>query len=684
MRYRILVHCIGFFLIVFSKAHVHAQTGADSLLQVLNKEELPDSTRIDVTHEIISMLHFSDPQKCLELLQEIESLMQVASKGRKLDQLHHYGNTFHSLGNMDTMEYFNRKILSLVTREEDDLRYARALRSLGLVYGDRNQLQEAERLYHEVIEIFEARQDSFSIGAIRNSLGLIYDAEGDYRSSMREYLKAYDIFRAVKHEGAQGIILNNLGRVYQTQRNFDKAIDYYKRYMAICTKLGRQSGVATALNNIGAAYSDMLQLDSAEHYLLASVRMKEEIDYKNDLAASLSNLAKVANLEGNHQAAIQYAEQGLKYAREYKNIKDQSFCLLELARAYAGMEAASKAKTAYLKALELAEEMKNIKLRFDINEGLYLLHRAGNPITAIGYLEQAYVLKDSILNEENVEALTTLRLEHEFNEKQLIDKQRINTLELQEKLQSARLGNQKAAIITLASLLTVLGALLFILFKQKNRISQQNEVINQALKEKDMLLKEIHHRVKNNLQVISSLLGIQTRNVQDQAARDALNEGRNRVLTMSLIHQNLYQLGNFTGIEVASYFQKLVENLFATYNISEEKITLKSQIDQLILDVDTVIPLGLVLNELISNSLKHAFPNGRGSIKVELQEKDQRLHLLVADNGVGVEQSQIIAGSTYGYELIQALVDKLDGQLTIDNQQGTDVRVIFRHYHKAA
>ncbi|MEQ9440406.1 MAG: tetratricopeptide repeat protein [Cyclobacteriaceae bacterium] len=674
-----------FALIVLSPNLLAQNSQTDSLVQLLKQPSLEDTTRIRLTLAVADQLFSSEPQQAIELLNSIKLIIYQASRGQQADHLHYYGAAYHSLGNIDSVAYYHELILSRITKEDDDRRYARALANLATAYRIRGELNEAAQRYEEALEIFEIRADTFPRGTIRNSLGLVYDAQGDYQSAMQVYLEALDIFESVNHKGAQAIVLNNIGRVYQAQQDHARAIAYYQQYKDISDQVEHHSGVANALNNIGSAFSEINELDSAEYYLLESVRVKEEIGMIINLAASLNNLGKVANLKADYPLAIHYNERALALSREHKNKKDESFSLLELARSYEQLKNYTTSQSYYQQALALAEEMGDITLRHQTHEGLYRVHKPQEPDRAMSYLEKAYVLKDSILNAENVEAITTLRLENAFTKKELIHQQKITTLELQEALQTARLSNQRIAIAGLVVVLLVLGILLYQVFSQKNKIQHQNRVIHQALKDKDTLLREIHHRVKNNLQVISSLLSIQSRNVTDQVAADALNEGRSRVQTMSLIHQDLYQHDNLSGIAIRTYFEKLIRNLFDTYNLSSEQIIVEAHIEDLTLDVDTVIPLGLVINELVSNALKYAFPTGKGRIEVILKEQSNRLCLTISDNGVGMKNPQtVMDGHSYGYELIQALVDKLEGELEISNHQGTQVLAVFKDYQKAA
>ncbi len=674
-----------FFLLLTSSTLVNTQSNnIDSLLIILANEK-SDTAKISRTLHIANLLFGKDQRKTIQLLQNLEPILPLATKQQQLNRLHYLGASYQYLGKLDSLEFFNDVILSQVTKEENEKIYARALANLGTAYRAKGDLDKATEVLEEALTVFDTQENDAPKGSIRNGLGLIYQAQGDYQSAMKVFLEAQGYFEKLDHEVGQAIIINNIGRVYHDQKNYNNAITNYKEYLKRSKKIGNGNSIANALNNIGVAFMDEGQLDSALFYLEKSIAKKEELDIRSTLATSLNNIGKIANLKGNHQEAINYSKQALVLAREFENKKDQAYILQELAKSYQNLSDNITAKSFFQQALNLAESMGNVQLQYNSNEGLYEILKTKNSEKALKHLAAAYELKDSILNIQNTEALTTMRLENDFEKIELVTQQKITTLELQEELQSTRLSNQRNIIIGLVLVLGLFGFLLFQIFRQKNKIEDQNQVIQKSLKEKDTLLREIHHRVKNNLQVISSLLSIQSRNLTDQVAVDALNEGRSRVQTMSLIHQDLYQQDQLTGINFQKYFQQLIHNLFTTYNISEENIEIIAEIDDLNLDVDTVIPIGLILNELITNSLKYAFNKGEGKIHVILKEEKNTLLLEVKDNGIGIQKMENISeNNSYGFELIHALVDKLDGELNISNNDGTQVRAIFKTYQKAA
>jgi two-component sensor histidine kinase len=206
------------------------------------------------------------------------------------------------------------------------------------------------------------------------------------------------------------------------------------------------------------------------------------------------------------------------------------------------------------------------------------------------------------------------------------------------------------------------------------------ERIKTSLEEKEVLLKEIHHRVKNNLQVISSLLYLQSKSIEDERTVEILKESQNRVRSMALIHQRLYQSRDLSKIDFAEYVRSLAAHLFRSYGVDSGLIRLNIDITRVFLGIDTAVPCGLILNELISNSLKYAFPQGRsGEISVEFRQGSLgQCTLMVRDNGVGLaEELDLQNAESLGLQLVNSLVDQLEGTIELDRDGGTAFRIVF-------
>lgn len=212
---------------------------------------------------------------------------------------------------------------------------------------------------------------------------------------------------------------------------------------------------------------------------------------------------------------------------------------------------------------------------------------------------------------------------------------------------------------------------------EKKKIS--NEIV-ESLKEKEVMLKEIHHRVKNNLQIISSILNLQSSFVTDENTLEILQESRNRIRSMAIIHENLYRTEDFSSINFADYLMNLVTNLIASYRITDD-VHLALDVDQIDLVLDQAIPCGLLVNELITNSLKYAWPNHQaGTIRMGLKEIDGEVTLTIGDNGIGLPMPfEELNSDTLGLQLVVTLVEQLDGKLIVNSENGTEYLVKFEN-----
>jgi two-component sensor histidine kinase len=225
-----------------------------------------------------------------------------------------------------------------------------------------------------------------------------------------------------------------------------------------------------------------------------------------------------------------------------------------------------------------------------------------------------------------------------------------------------------------------LGLLIDSFYDLLARIHQHQEVLNASLREKDVLLKEIHHRVKNNLQVISSLLNLQSGAITEPAVLAMFTESQNRIKSMALIHEKLYQSKDLAKIDFAEYVRNLTNHLYRSYVVNANLISLKLNIENIHLNVDTAIPCGLMLNELVSNALKYAFPHGqKGEIGISLlRQNGEQLVLVVKDNGVGLPQDFDIKNSkSLGLKLVNILTKQLKGDLNYHGEGGTEFRLAF-------
>jgi two-component sensor histidine kinase len=293
-------------------------------------------------------------------------------------------------------------------------------------------------------------------------------------------------------------------------------------------------------------------------------------------------------------------------------------------------------------------------------------------------------LKDSLQNQRQESIVQELNIKYEA----VASKQKIAELELEQKnaaLSLSKSRNQRNLFISGFVILIIIAGFLFYQYRIKKRttdiLSEKNLQISEALFDRETLLKEIHHRVKNNLQVISSLLYLQANTLEDEAAIDAVRQGEHRVKAMGLIHQRLYSADDVRGVDIQDYFEKLFDELLTAFGTDETDIEYLVNTNGLKLDIDTVIPLGLIINELITNAVKHAFREQvEGLIEVTVKEEDEKLHIRIKDNGVGMDEADLQKINSFGWKMMHSLSRKLKAEISIANLSGTIVDIIVARY----
>jgi two-component sensor histidine kinase len=206
------------------------------------------------------------------------------------------------------------------------------------------------------------------------------------------------------------------------------------------------------------------------------------------------------------------------------------------------------------------------------------------------------------------------------------------------------------------------------------------EKLLSSLQEKEVLLKEVHHRVKNNLQVIISLLRLQSRYLDDPRLLELLQASQNRIRSMAMIHEQLYASQNFARVDFDEYIKNLITHLYVVYGVSPNRVSFKVQAAKIYLDINRAISCGMIINELVSNALRHAFPENRqGEIIVSLkQDEIGRFYLLVKDNGVGLPEAvEVEKAATLGLQIVRILVHQLGGSLRVIRSHGTTFSISF-------
>lgn len=555
---------------------------------------------------------------------------------------------------------------------------------LANIYHKTGNVDSAQVYFEKAREIAESHEMKIPKWTLYNDLGVFYRSRENFVQSTKDFITCLELSEADTTGMASLVVpLLNLSQLFRAQKNYPMAKHYaFKALDAAQSKIYlSQKGFLYQL--LGMVYEEEQKLDSAEMRYLSAIEIFEQRNSKSLIASCKIRLGRLYTNQKKYKAAQQELVPAVEFAVEIddKILEVESRSHLGYSYSFSGDYA--KAITQLDLAQAIADSLRSDFWLVDIATNYSRTYeRQGNYAKALEYQKKRFRLESRLQRKRQEEIVQDM--EAKYN--RVKQDQEISLLNKENELKDVKLRQRKQQILSLVGGLILFAGLAILIFylyrlrQQTNKeLADKNQIITRALAEKEILLREIHHRVKNNLQIISSLLRLQSRQIKDSAALDALREGQNRVKSMALIHQNLYQDETLTSIELQDYVSKLIDSLFYSYNIESDRIKLVKEIDPIRMDVDTLIPLGLILNELLTNALKYAFPDGRkGRIKISLKEKEDTLYLTVEDNGIGMPDK--IREDSFGQRMVSSFANKLNAKIEITSQNGTRIHMKTNSY----
>lgn len=561
---------------------------------------------------------------------------------------------------------------------------------LGKAYDRASQFDNAIEQYEAVINRNIKEGTEFKMAAAYNNAGLLY-------YYLRELEKASEILLdGIRYVKTTPDTVNlrafymNYGLVLKEQNRYELAKQYMKKAMVINEAIGNLNSVALAHTNIGQILIKQDSLDRAFESLTKGWEISKEINTSGwPTADYYRNVSTIEFYKGNYQQSHDYIEKSvanLPKGTAPQSVGDIYGSLVEKKLVLADSVFANnptKQRQLWNEALpyaregwELAQQSEagNVRYRLALGQAnLYAKLKDYKKAFEFGKL--ALEISQEINDQAKTDAIA--RMSAEF-ETERIEAQN-DLLQETQKRQTAQLKQQRYLIAGALVVLILIVAIMLIIQRNGLKLKKANAQVEKSLEQKELLLKEIHHRVKNNLQVVSSLLDLQSRGIEDEKALYTFMEGQNRVKAMALIHQKLYQNEDLATIDFAEYAEQLMTELASIYAGSGKvKGSVKSA-QKANFDIDTAIPLGLILNELISNAYKYAFQEGEGELSISIEDLGNGKHqLTVSDSGLGLPQDfDFNKAKSLGLRLVRRLAKQLYGSVEYSNIGGAKFVINF-------
>ena len=581
---------------------------------------------------------------------------------------------YYSEMNRDTALYFAEQQLLLSQKLHQKLWEASAYESIGYV----------TQIMGNYPKAYEA---------LSNALRIAEDSNSEKQNwNVKKFTKDGDAYKARYYNLTAIHILFaflNIGT-----GNNQKAFESFEKGIKTAEKVNDKVGLIAAYANFGSVCQQFNKLDSAIFltnkaltYLNASdLHLTNPPYYNFEKGNSLNTLGLIYSQKGDFLIAKKYLKEAEQLCQD-ENSRDALLNIyISMASVYQKNRQLDSSLYYAQKSLHTAQLLGTPTAINNAYSTITESYKAqGNIPSAFQYLQLSKALNDS-LNNSRQEKLNQYQ-NISFNEQIRLLAVEKDNLQLQSNIRAY-------AMLAGISVVLVIALILYRNNSIRTNINRKLETLNLDLAHKntlldhrnaqnELLLKEIHHRVKNNLEIVSSLLQLQSAQIDDPSVQAAMLSSQNRVHSMGIIHQKLYQAEHLASIEMRDYFINLSENILDSFN-AEGRIKVECVMPALVLDVDTAVSIGLIANELITNSLKYAFnEKEKGQIKISLTENQNAsntegsLLLKIADNGIGLPMNGKAKGTGFGTQLINLLTRQLDGQLSYEVNNGTTVSLLF-------
>ncbi|MGB3144065.1 MAG: histidine kinase dimerization/phosphoacceptor domain -containing protein [Maribacter sp.] len=600
----------------------------------------------------------------LELLEETYPL--VSNDSIRFSMLNDLSYFWHTRNLTKALEFTN-SALSEVKEKGNTLWQGRMEITLGAILLRMEELDEAER----VLESAKSKVIDKDLPLLYTQLGYVYERRGQLDKAAEYALEALSVGEQLKDHKAIAMAYSDLSNLFWKQSKFESGLEYGIKSLEQFKLWGlKDLDYDFTLYVVGNNYLALKDYENAKKLYEESIEVGLTYGFYNNLSDVYISLVELYAFMGQTEDAAIAGENALKYATLLEN----EFMMMRSLLAVGKLDFIKGDFTASITNIQQC-----IKIATDEFGDAYYLSQAyetlGKAHAANGHYQEAYSafkvydsLKSKVFTEKADERISELKAEMDLVAKE-------GTIKLQEvKINEQR--NFQTLLIVIAVLLLILLLLAYKAIRNKFRI---NSLLQKQNKEKEFLLKEIHHRVKNNLEIVSSLLSLQSAQINDPNVLNAMQDSQHRVQSMSMIHKKLYLGENLATIEMKDYFLNLGNYILYAYGV-EKEIALEVDMDAIELDVDMAVPIGLIVNELISNSIKHAFPNhSSGKIYLSLRNTDNILKLDVIDDGIGQGEFKNPDSVGFGTNLISLLTKQLDGKMNLKTNEGTSVSFLFQN-----
>jgi two-component system, sensor histidine kinase PdtaS len=697
-------HLLGsFFLILFLPAYTQAQN-QEQEGWLLYKQSLSKSIPFQST-----------VMACEKALIIAEEIRHDKLRLKTKIQL---GIIFWNDGQFAKAENHLQDAQTLASVLEDSLTQACSIHYQGLSAYYTCRFDSAILLYNQAEYLYHLKKLDSAVAKIKSHKGLIYHAKANYSEAVKNMMESFllqektpgyrdfsvplqfstesdqhhyfenklrkdweslEYLKDTKDLDKLAFTLTNVGKDYHYQKRFVEAIHYLKRGIDIQKQLGQ----LPFTGDLAAAYAGLGKYDSAEFWYKSRLADVKRSGTQIHLSAVYQDLGLLYSNQKNWNEALHYFTLALELTTKLGLLRSKSFCNKQRALSLAALNLPNEALFEIESAIKIAKKIGCLRdlQEFFMLKGTILQTLQCYP-QAVQALQRSRSISDSIANGESSLQIARLQIEYDTDKKT----RDLGILQIRNSLNEVEIANKNLLLLMglcLALVMFTAGA--FLLFRYRQKIKESNllklntQLANEQIRLRETMLSEIHHRVKNNLQIIASLINLKSSQVSAEAS-EILQQLNGRVFSMGLVHEKLYKTDALQFVRLDTYLVELCHYLIDSFSTFEKGIALAFNVEPIELDADKTLNCGLICNELITNSLKHAFgPDQQNRvIRITLLSKLNQVELSIQDNGQNTKTIVTANTQSFGLRFVDQLVrSKLNGDWTTTSDNGMNTKITF-------
>ncbi len=533
-----------------------------------------------------------------------------------------------------SLDYAQLALDKAIVLQNADLQYD-AYCQIAEIYNHITSFDLALKHYNEALLLVEGKNEK-KMSNVLNEIGGVYYNYNDYNNAKKYFGRALKVRLKLGDKILIAGSYNNIAEIERLSGNYDKAIIGYEKALEINQELKNYRWQAINYSNIGLVHFDQGNLKEARKFVNKAVTIAEKLHHPTVLQSAILSLGDIDFHERKYYEAIENYKTAYDLSAEYRDIYNLKYAALGLSNSF---------------------------------------NQLGDFKKALDFHLEYTKLKDSIFNENKLNQVIFVQNYFESQRR----KKEIEALQYKNMLNNAELEKQEQTRMLYVFIIVFVLIIAGIAILANRTNARKKRQLSKALDEKVVLIQEIHHRVKNNLQIISSLLNLQSYKIENPIALKSLEDSKSRVNSMALVHQKLYESGNFAELEFKKYVEQLIQSVAESYSEPTTEVSWDLKISDLKVDLDTAIPLGLIMTELMTNSFKHAFVGrNKGVISTTFTQEGDSYLLHYYDDGIGFSNDFITdKEQSLGMEIISALIEQISGRIECYSDKGANYKITF-------